>query len=163
MKQLKSLALVILLFSFCISCSSNEDMENLDSDSGTENTNVSSYEQEILDLINAHRTSNGLSRLALLDAIKTQTNAHTDYMINAGAISHDNFNQRSAYLRENADARSTAENVASGYSTAQAVVNGWLNSQGHRQNIEGNYTHFHLTAKQSGNNRWYYTNIFIRQ
>lgn len=161
MKRLGFLTLVILLFSFCISCSSDENMSGLNSD--TENTNITSYEQEILELINAHRTSNGLSRLALLDAIKTQTNAHTNYMINAGAISHDNFNQRSTYLRENADARSTAENVASGYSTAQSVVNGWLNSEGHRRNIEGNYTHFHLTAKQSSNNKWYYTNIFIRQ
>lgn len=152
----------IFILSFILlltSCSSDTDNEEVFDDS----SNYSSYEKEIIQLLNNHRNSKGLSSLKVLDIIKTQTDEHTDYMISAGQISHDNFSDRSSYLQKNAQAKGTAENVASGYTTAQSVVNGWINSDGHRKNIEGNYTHFHLTAKQSPNNKWYYKNIFIRQ
>ncbi|CAL2087325.1 conserved hypothetical protein [Tenacibaculum sp. 190524A05c] len=158
MKCIKNIFFICLVV-LIAGCSSDSENEGILSD----NSSATSYEKEILVLINNHRTSNGLSKLEILDIIKTQTNAHTDYMINAGAISHDKFSERSSYLQANAQATGTAENVASGYSTAQSVVNGWINSEGHRKNIEGNYTHFHLTAKQNAAGKWYYTNIFIRQ
>ena len=31
--------------------------------------------------------------------------------------------------------RTAGENIAMGYSSAQAVMNGWMNSSGHRANI----------------------------
>lgn len=152
----------IFVLSFTLlltSCNSDENSEGIFDDS----SNFSSYEKEIIVLINDYRKSKGLSSLQILDIIKTQTDAHTDYMIADGEISHDNFGARSSYLQTNAQAKATAENVASGYNSASSVVNGWLNSDGHRKNIEGNYTHFHLTAKKSPANKWYYTNIFIRK
>ncbi|WP_408023965.1 CAP domain-containing protein [Tenacibaculum sediminilitoris] len=141
-----------------ISCSSNSD--NLDTLTSTSN---SDYEIEILKLINQHRKSKELLEFEILEIIKSQTDEHTDYMIAQGKISHDNFNQRADYLKNKANAMTIAENVASGYSSAEAVVNGWLNSEGHRKNIEGNYSHFNLTAKKNKNGSWYYTNIFIRK
>ncbi|TCP23331.1 uncharacterized protein YkwD [Tenacibaculum skagerrakense] len=153
-------SITILLFTILTtSCNSDTESEGIFDDSN----NVSSYEKEILELINNYRKDKGLPSLKLLAIIKTQTDKHTDYMIAKGEISHDNFGARSNYLQTNAQAKATAENVASGYSTATSVVNGWLNSDGHRKNIEGNYTHFHLTAKKSPVNKWYYTNIFIRK
>ncbi|WP_299681483.1 CAP domain-containing protein [uncultured Tenacibaculum sp.] len=161
MKLIKSLFFICCLAIF--SCSSNE--ENIDTgDQNLENpTNEVNYETQILNLLNKHRSDNGLSTLEILDIIKTQTDAHTDYMISKGDISHDNFSDRNNYLQQNADARGTAENVAFGYSNAQSLVNAWINSDGHRRNIEGNFTHFNLTAKQNNNGTWYYTNIFIRR
>ncbi len=160
MKVFRSLFLIFILT--IISCSSNE--ENIDSDITTETpTNEVDYENQILNLLNNHRADKGLSRLEVLDIIKTQTDAHTNYMIDKGVISHDNFSDRSSYLRQNANARNIGENVAIGYSTAQSLVDGWISSNGHRENIEGNFTHFHITAKQNTNGTWYYTNIFIRR
>ncbi|CAM1361521.1 conserved hypothetical protein [Tenacibaculum sediminilitoris] len=153
------LKLIFVLFcSMYISCSSNSD--NLDTLTSTSN---SDYEIEILKLINQHRKSKELLEFEILEIIKSQTDEHTDYMIAQGKISHDNFNQRADYLKNKANAMTIAENVASGYSSAEAVVNGWLNSEGHRKNIEGNYSHFNLTAKKNKNGSWYYTNIFIRK
>ncbi|WP_299715963.1 CAP domain-containing protein [uncultured Tenacibaculum sp.] len=162
MKLLKSLLLVCCLT--ILSCSSNEENVDTDVDINTENpTNEIDYENQILNLLNDYRANKGLARLDVLDIIKTQTDEHTDYMISQGDISHDNFSSRSAYLQQNADARNIGENVAFGYNNAQSLVNGWINSDGHRRNIEGNFTHFHLTAKQNNNGTWYYTNIFIRR
>lgn len=147
---------VLLMLLIVVSCSSSDD------------SNMLMYEEksmdtEILELLNQYRSSKGLSVLLELDIIKTQTHAHTAYMISKAKISHDNFSDRNAYLQKNANAKGVSENVASGYNTAQSVVNGWLNSEGHRKNIEGNYTHFNVSSKQNASNKWYYTNIFIKQ
>ncbi len=158
---LKTTTILLLTF-FFYSCTSTEEINPEDNDVVT-NTNDLSLEAEILLLINNHRTSIGLASLETLEAIKSQTDAHTDYMIAKGAISHDNFSDRVDFLRDQVNAKQAAENVASGYTTAQSVVNGWLNSEGHRKNIEGNFTDFNITAKKSSNNRLYYTNIFIRR
>ena len=55
------------------------------------------------------------------------------------------------------------ENVAYVYSSAESVVNAWLNSAGHRNIIEGDYTDFDISAEQDENGKYYYTNIFIRK
>ncbi len=149
---------IACLFLFFISCSdSSVETENLD-----ENGTNSDFEIEIMNLINQHRTNKGLTALSILEIIKSQTDHHSDYMIAKAELSHDDFNVRADYLRTNANATNIAENVANGYTTAQAVVNGWISSNGHRENIEGDFSHFNLTAKQHTNGVWYYTNIFIK-
>jgi len=44
-----------------------------------------------------------------------------------------------------------------------SVVNAWLNSPGHKEVIEGDYTNFEISAEQDDNGRWYYTNIFVKR
>ncbi len=47
--------------------------------------------------------------------------------------------------------------------TAQAVVEAWLNSAGHKANIEGNYTHFGIAIRENPvNGKKYFTNIFAK-
>ena len=53
--------------------------------------------------------------------------------------------------------------MAYGFSYAPALVAAWLNSEGHKAVIEGDYTNFDLSAEQDDNGRWYYTNIFIKR
>ena len=56
--------------------------------------------------------------------------------------------------------QAAAENIAQGYSTGQAVLNGWLGSTGHRENIEnGNYTHHGVGYVEDGH---YWTHVFAR-
>ncbi|GFD96715.1 hypothetical protein KUL156_32380 [Alteromonas sp. KUL156] len=145
------------------SCSSNEN-ELIDSTSdSTVSIEEKSIENEILDLINDYRLSKGLSTLKKLEAIKSQTYNHTMYMIKKKELSHDFFHDRKDYLVENTNAIKVAENVAYGYSTAESVVNGWIKSEGHRKNIEGDFTHFEVTAEKNTGGTWYYTNIFVKK
>ncbi|MDE1208423.1 CAP domain-containing protein [Tenacibaculum sp. LAR 2:5] len=127
------------------------------------NVSEKPIEADILDLINTYRVNNGFSSLSKLQTIKSQTSNHTNYMIEKDEVSHDFFYQRKEYLAENADAIKVSENVAYGYSTAEAVVNAWIKSDGHKENIEGDYTHFDVTAEKSANGKWYYTNIFVKK
>jgi len=120
-------------------------------------------EIEILELINNHRLSKGLTPLRNMDIIKSQAYNHTDYMIEHNQVSHDNFYERKNYLMNNTGAKSVSENVAYGFTSAESVVNAWLNSEGHKENIEGNFSDFDISAERNAEGKWYYTNIFIKK
>ena len=120
-------------------------------------------EIEILELINNHRLSNGLNPLSNMDVIKSQAFSHTDYMADNNVVNHDNFYVRSNFLKSNAGAVKVSENVAYGYSSAQSVVDAWIKSEGHKANIEGDFTNFDVSAEQGIDGKWYYTNIFIKK
>ncbi len=92
-------------------------------------------EQEILDLINAARADEGLKPLArnsMMDALALQ---HSKDMNAARLLSHDGFQTRAKEIMGELAASHVGENVAVGYSSASAFVEGWLGSEGHRHNI----------------------------
>ncbi|SHI87585.1 CAP domain-containing protein [Algibacter luteus] len=122
-----------------------------------------SIEVEILELINNHRLSEGLNPLQEMDIVKSVAFSHTDYMVDNDEVSHHNFYTRSNYLKSNAGAKSVSENVAFGYSSAESVVRAWIKSEAHKENLEGDYTNFDVSAEKNADGRWYYTNIFIKK
>lgn len=153
-----------MIASFTITSCSTEatDNDTATIEKVTTLNSIKSIEIEILDLINAHRVSIGLTSLIQNEQIRTQTNSHTQYMINNSSASHDNFFNRKSYLIAHANAEKVSENVAYGYTKAESVVSAWLRSDGHKLNIEGNHTHFSISAEQDENGRWYFTNIFVK-
>lgn len=124
---------------------------------------VKPMETEVLDLVNAHRSAVGLSVLQSQPKVKAVAYAHTDYMISNDSPSHDYYFNRKAYLQENLGALQVGENVGYGFSTATGLVNAWLGSINHKNIIEGDYTHFDISAEQDANGRWYVTHIFIKR
>jgi len=84
-------------------------------------------------------------------------------MIEVDNVSHDNFFLRKESLQTNADANIVSENVAYGFNSAASVVNAWINSPSHKDNIEGDYTDFDVSAEQNEAGKWYFTNIFIKR
>ena len=164
----KTLVLVCLFFTF-LSCSSSESSiiedEIEQSQLTFQNISSTTFELETLELINNYRASKNLQPLIKLNIIKNPALEHTNYMIDKNKISHDNFNSRASFLINNSDAIAVAENVASGFTNAENVVQAWINSDGHRENIEGDFTHFEITARSSSNNQnvFYFTNIFIKK
>ncbi|WP_242086998.1 CAP domain-containing protein [Aestuariivivens sediminis] len=164
MKLFKQLPVLAMLALFCFSCST----ENLDNEAEILSKSLvtpatKSIETEILELINDHRLSLGLSPLNDMKVVKSVAFSHTDYMVDKNVVSHDNFYKRSTYLKENAGAVKVSENVAYGYTSAQSVVNAWIKSESHKANIEGDYSNFDISAEQNSEGNWYYTNIFIKK
>ena len=160
--SLPVLALLALLsLSSCSTDAIEEDKIEALSNSYVPQTKA--IEIEILELINAHRINLGLNTLNDMSTIKAQAYGHTDYMIENEEVSHANFYQRKNNLINQAGAVSVAENVAYAFSTPQSVVNAWLNSEGHKNVIEGDYTDFDISAEMDENGKWYYTNIFIKK
>lgn len=55
--------------------------------------------------------------------------------------------------------RSAGENIAKGQTSPEEVVQAWMNSQGHRENIlNANFTHIGVGYEQNGN---HWTQMFI--
>ena len=53
------------------------------------------------------------------------------------------------------------ENIAAGQRTPEQVMNGWMNSPGHRQNIMGPYTHIGVGYYVDKNGRMNWVQLFI--
>lgn len=155
---------LLLFIVFFQACSTDYNgFEDTVSDENIYIPEAKPLEQDILNLINEHRQSVGLSTLQPLEIIKSQTFSHTDYMRETYEVSHANFFSRKAFLESNTDAESVFENVAYGFTSAENVVAGWLASDDHKNIVEGNFTHFEISAEKDDLGKWYYTNIFIRK
>ncbi|MEQ3665463.1 MULTISPECIES: CAP domain-containing protein [unclassified Olleya] len=163
MRKITSLLIVFCIAISLTSCSTDTMDETFEDSSVLVIPDAKPIEIEILELINQHRISLGLNTLDNLNIIKGQAFSHTDYMVNINEVNHDNFYSRKNYLVNNANALKVSENVAYGFSSASSVVNAWLNSDGHKRTIEGDFTDFDISAELDENNKWYFTNIFVKK
>ncbi|MBQ1975460.1 MAG: hypothetical protein II224_06585, partial [Ruminococcus sp.] len=94
------------------------------------------YEAQVLRLVNAERAKYGLSPFAE-DSGATQV-AHLRAKELVQLFDHTRPNGSSCFTAASelgVSYRSAGENIAYGYPTPEAVVNGWMNSEGHRKNI----------------------------
>ena len=152
-----SLVVVVVL---AFGCSNPTSSDNSDSASHSD-VSVSAEEEAFIRLVNEHREAQGLNALTWNDALGDVAQAHSQDMRDRGFFSHTNPDGDDPFDRMDAAGisyRGAAENIASGYATGEAVLNGWLNSDGHRQNIEsGNYTHHGIGYVEDGN---YWTHVF---
>jgi len=76
---------------------------------------------------------------------------------------HAGFDDRIGKLLKQLAAIGGAENVAFSPKGAGSVVHNWLNSDGHRENIEGDYNYAGVGIAQGKNGYRYYTVIFIKK
>ncbi|MBW8244189.1 CAP domain-containing protein [Muricauda oceani] len=123
---------------------------------------VSSMEEEILELVNQHRASIGMNTLEFDGIAYDYAIAHTKDMINKQAISHDDFDQRSSNLTVEAKANYVSEIVGRNFVTAKGVVDAWLKSDSHRRAIEGDYIFSAVSAQADANGVFYFTQMFYR-
>ena len=163
MKLPTLLPAMVLVAMLSFSCSTDSIDDKVDTAMANYVPDTKVIEIEIMEKINDHRISIGLSPLESMTTIKAVAFGHTDYMIDRNQVSHDNFYARRNSLVNNAGALNVGENVAYAYSTAQGVVNAWLNSESHKNVIEGDFTNFDISAEKNEEGRWYYTNIFIKK
>jgi len=103
----------------------------------TPTAGLGAVEQEVLDLTNAQRASHGCSALAVDTRLMTAARAHAADMVARDYFSHTSPDGSGPTERGNAAGYTggVGENIAVGYPSAQAVMDGWMNSEGHRANI----------------------------
>lgn len=122
-----------------------------------------SIADEILQILNEHRLSIAKNTLNTNDLATDLAIDHTEYMIDQNDISHDDFDERSDQLITDENASRTGENVAYGQRSAEAVMQAWLNSPGHRKNIEGDFTHIGIAVIKNPNGTYYFTQLFLKK
>ena len=162
-KLLRVLLLVAVILTMN-SCSSDSS-EDSASSASTQNAMTYTYnstEIETMDLINAYRVSIGLNELKEINHISYKSEEHDHYMIANNVVNHNDFVSRSENIMKVLGAKSVSENIAYNYNSPKAALDAWLKSPSHKQNIEGNFTHFGLSIRVSAEGKKYYTNIFAK-
>jgi uncharacterized protein YkwD len=124
-------------------------------------------EQAVHEQVNAYRAEQGLPPLTLDERISQQSRLHSEAMASGQApFSHDGFEQRVQTIARSLPYRTAAENVAynQGFSdpVAQAVA-GWIDSPGHRVNMEGNFDLTGIGVARNDAGEYYFTQVFIRR
>lgn len=101
---------------------------------------------EVVRLVNVERNNRGLASLSTHSLLMKSAQAYSEDMSERGTMSHygsptyGDFPGVINYY--NVPWRSVAENIGYGYRSAQSIVNAWMNSPGHRDNIlNPNFTH----------------------
>jgi uncharacterized protein YkwD len=95
-------------------------------------------EAQVLKLTNDERAKAGCGALKTNTALTTAAEAHAGDMVDQHYFAHDSLDGRSPFDRMKAAGYrggAMAENIAVGYQDPAAVVEGWMNSAGHRKNI----------------------------
>ena len=135
-----------------------------DNEASSSDYEVSAFEQKVLELTNAERAKQGLSPLTIDLELSKVARIKSQDMKNQNYFSHNSPTYGSPFdmMSQFGIAYSAAaENIAQGQTTPEEVVQAWMNSQGHRENImNANYTHIGIGYVAEGH---YWTQMFIRK
>lgn len=123
---------------------------------------LNEYEQQVVDLTNKEREKQGLSPLKVDNELAKVAREKSNDMSKNNYFSHNSPNYGSPFDMMKSfgiSYKSAGENIARGQQTPEEVVNGWMNSEGHRANIlNSDFTHIGVGYVENGN---YWTQEFI--
>ena len=123
-----------------------------------------SFMYQIIDLTNSTRYKYNLNGLAYDEKATICARKHSDNMKKNDFFDHVNLNDETPFDRmekEGINYLSAGENIAAGQTSAIFVHNGWMNSEGHRKNILGNYKYIGVGVVFGGKYKTYYTENFF--
>ena len=128
-------------------------------------TDFSSYQQQVLDLVNAERAKRGISALTLDSSLSSIATKKSQDMVNKNYFDHTSPTYGSPFdmmKQFGISYRTAGENIAKGQKTPQEVVAAWMNSEGHRKNIlNPNFTNLGVGIAKDSNKTTYWTQMFI--
>ncbi|OOG68579.1 CAP domain-containing protein [Flavobacterium sp. A45] len=164
--KLLRLSFFTAILCFMASCTAEDNASSQETSEDLKvvlNYEYSPVELETMALINDHRVSLGLNPLEKINHVSYKSEEHDHYMIANNVVNHNDFEARSANIMKVLKAKNVSENIAYNYNSAKGAFDAWLKSEGHKQNIEGNFTHFGLSIRENpANGKKYYTNIFVK-
>ncbi len=127
---------------------------------------VKTLEQKVIDLVNQQRAYNGLQALKANWELCRVARYKSQDMIDKRYFSHQSPTYGSPFrMMESFGIRFSAagENIAYGQRTPQEVMNGWMNSPGHRSNIlNPTYNQIGVGVAKASNGTFYWTQMFIK-
>jgi len=122
----------------------------------------SEFEMEVIRLVNVERQRAGLGQLTANSLLMSGARIRAEEI--DVLFSHDRPNGSSwrTVLSDLGYTRTpVGENIAAGQTSPSMVVNSWMGSQGHRNNILGSaYTEIGVGAVVGSDGRWYWVQLF---
>lgn len=127
-------------------------------------SSVNSMEKQVASLTNSERKAAGLGNLTLDSQLSKLARMKAEDMAKKGYFSHTSPTYGSAFdmmKKYGVSYRTAGENIAKGQKTPEAVMNGWMNSSGHRANILSSaYTHIGVGYAKDSKGNTYWVQIF---
>lgn len=131
------------------------DEDQTGDDEQADNSDLGEFEQEVVDLTNQEREKNGLQPLKVDNELSGVARDKSSDMQQNNYFDHNSPTHGSPFDMMDSygiDYTSAAENIAKGQPTPEEVVDGWMNSDGHRENIlDGSFTHIGVGFIEQGN------------
>ncbi|WP_436776314.1 CAP domain-containing protein [Yinghuangia sp. YIM S09857] len=125
---------------------------------------ITRFRSEVIALTNAERANHGMGPLSAEPRLTQAAQAHSDDMAARDYFDHAGLDGRQPADRVRAtgyDYSRVAENIAAGQPTPADVVEGWMNSPGHRANIlTPELTQIGIGIAHGGSYRIYWTQVF---
>lgn len=128
-----------------------------------DNTEQSTYAQQILALVNQERAKAGLKEVVLEEKLGDAANVRAEECATSFSHTRPDGSSFSTVLKENGVTYTGAgENIAWGQKSPQEVMEGWMNSSGHRANIlNAKFTTLGVGHYQDSNGTNYWSQLFI--
>jgi uncharacterized protein YkwD len=130
----------------------------------TAQTSDEQIQKDILMYVNQYRVSHGKKPFEMNSLINKEATIHSrDMATHRISFGHKYFSTRIKHLyREIKNCRAGAENVAFNYKDTKELVRLWLQSPGHKRNIDGDYNLTGIGVARDSNGKMYYTQMFLR-
>lgn len=115
---------------------SQNNSQNNNLNNNQNNINMSEYAKKVIDLVNEEREKNGLSPLATDAKVTQAAQLRAEEIKTLFSHTRPNGTQCFTALKEaGVNYSGAGENIAMGQKTPEEVMQGWMNSSGHRANI----------------------------
>lgn len=96
---------------------------------------LSNYAQEILNLVNIHRANAGVQNLSLSATLTEGATVRANEIISYFSHTRPDGTACTTVVENTYPSGYLGENIAAGQQSAEEVVDAWMNSPGHRENI----------------------------
>lgn len=139
------------------------DLENTPQNPGVDQNADSSLASQVISLVNKYRAENGLSAVEYDATLKNAADKRAKEIETVFSHTRPDGNDCFSVLGEyGISYRGAGENIAMGQSSAEEVMNDWMNSDGHRKNIlNPNFTKLSVGLHKGSDGRLYWTQLFI--
>lgn len=122
-----------------------------------------SFAEQVVSLVNAERAKAGLSPLTVNNGAAQAAMTRAKEITSSFSHTRPSGKSFSTALTEaGVSFRSAGENIAYGQRSAEEVMNGWMNSSGHRANIlNGSFTQIGVAHYQDASGTDYWVQLFL--
>ena len=123
-------------------CRSTEKISSNNESSTPVSSCSSSFASKVLGLINSYRAENGKNALTLENALNVAACNHSNWMNTTGTFSHTGENGSQFYERcIEAGTSCDGENLATGSTDVNLIMEMWKASQNHNENMLGDHSY----------------------
>ena len=142
-----------------LSCTTGEIIEgNKDNDV---NPPALTLDMQVVEIVNREREKQKLAPLEIDESLMKSCDTRAKEI--ATKYSHTRPDETSCFTVIETPYRAAGENIAYGQKDAKTVMDGWMNSKGHRENIlSADYTHIGVGCYER-NKQLYWVQLFIQK